>query len=243
MGGRAVTTSSACCDRPCQSTNFACPSSVGGGCCRFGQICLSYSAGALCLNTGGGSTTTSNVACTATGSFECGNGGLCCNGSESCTSAAGLGFQCATSAGQQLSSTAFTLLPTSPAQSSADSGTKSVNGVAIGVGVGVPVGLILVGTMAFVWFRVRKRRNQSAQEGGGGWDRTELDAVGTTKKPVELDDLQILELDDLQIHELGEHNNVTELPDEEADAGLHELPGHAVDIDAPPHENGGPGDR
>lgn len=63
-----VETVLACVGRTCSSTNYVCPSSMGGGCCPYGSNCGydSVSSRGICLATASSSSTTATATTTAT---------------------------------------------------------------------------------------------------------------------------------------------------------------------------------
>ncbi|OLN86509.1 hypothetical protein CCHL11_08442 [Colletotrichum chlorophyti] len=148
--------SSACCGRTCPSpSSFRCEARFGGGCCAYGETCISSSG---CVRTVTQSTsasallTAADPGCTAATQHACDDGrGGCCDDLEHCTIVSG------TAACAPGNPTATdVLIMTSSGGGGLSAGAKA----GIGVGVSV-VGCVLVGLSA--WFcLVRRRRGTTA---------------------------------------------------------------------------------
>ncbi|KAB5554778.1 hypothetical protein GE09DRAFT_1287259 [Coniochaeta sp. 2T2.1] len=155
-------TQSACCPRQCTQTSmFGCASSLGGGCCSYGQTCASSSQ---CLWTSIPASAVSSVVsqippgCT-TSQIGCPSslGGGCCAVSQSCT-LAGTGPACA----------AITVAPTA-------SGVAAVpqhkDGLATGAKAGIGVGVVVLAGLAVAlatYLILRRRRRRSSRRTGPG---------------------------------------------------------------------------
>lgn len=198
----------ACVSRPCTSTNYLCPESMGGHCCPFGQDCASSGR---CLQ----SETASAMSVCTSDLFSCGMASQearCCPTGAVCTSASQSGYYCLSTVSTQ------TARPTSisaTASATADqSNRKDDFALKVGLGVGIPGGIIAIAVISFAW-RVRRAKKQRSQ--GPATDqkqkyiKPELAAHSITV-PVELDagapelPAQILE------SELPEEGVVAELP-------------------------------
>ncbi|TIC91781.1 hypothetical protein CH35J_010688 [Colletotrichum higginsianum] len=176
MGGAVVSTSlttavsSACCGRACPSISaFRCEAQFGGGCCAYGQTCVS---GGSCMSTVPATTSSTDVTglltpadpgCTATTQHACNDGkGGCCDNLERCTIVSGTA---ACAAGS----------PTATDVRIVDGGSGGLSaGAKAGIGVGVSVvGFALAGFLAWFCFIKRRRRgtttaSMSRRSGGGG---------------------------------------------------------------------------
>lgn len=140
---------------------FGCPSSLGGGCCSYGQTCASASQ---CLWTTSPSTSATSVVsqipagCT-TSQIACPSnlGGGCCAATQSCTFVPGSGPQCA----------AATVAPTASGVAAVPQNNDGLGTAAkAGIGAGVVVGAgVLVG--AVTWLILRRRKKQRSFEGSG----------------------------------------------------------------------------
>ncbi|KAK1964740.1 hypothetical protein LY78DRAFT_713888 [Colletotrichum sublineola] len=169
-GGAIITTSvsSACCGRTCPSTSaFRCESRFGGGCCSYGQTCVS---GGGCVRAV--TPTTSATAlltpidpgCTATTQHACVDGG-CCDRLWDCVVVSGT----AACAPGRPTATDVRIVEDAPDELS--------TGAKAGIGVGVSiVGCAFVVLSA--WFCLFRRRRQgtatassSRRSGGAGASR------------------------------------------------------------------------
>lgn len=169
-----TTSSSACCPRQCTQTSmFGCPSSLGGGCCSYGQTCATASQ---CIWTSSTSTAATSVVslippgCT-TSQIACPSslGGGCCAATQSCTFVAGSGPQCA----------AITVVPTASGVAAVPQSTDGLNtGAKAGIGVGVVVVAGLV-VGAATWLVLRRRKKQRSSYRGSGSDPQTYSAGGT----------------------------------------------------------------
>ncbi|KAK2038354.1 hypothetical protein LZ31DRAFT_479040 [Colletotrichum somersetense] len=176
-GGAVVTTSvsSACCGRTCPSTSaFRCESRFGGGCCSYGQTCVS---GGGCVRAV--TPTTSATAlltpvdpgCTATTQHACADGG-CCDRLWDCVVVSGTA---ACSPGRP---TATDVRIVDDASDGLSTGAKA----GIGVGVSV-VGCALVVLSAwFCLFRRRRRGTATASERPGRSARA-MSEVTSSSRP------------------------------------------------------------
>ncbi|KAI1113068.1 hypothetical protein F5Y14DRAFT_235670 [Nemania sp. NC0429] len=154
------TSFSACCNRQCSATSFACAAAFGGQCCRYGFKCAS---GGLCIADPVPSTssssistivseippncTTSQIACAET------DGGGCC----------GVGSICTT---QDMPSATSSLV-CAPNLTLVDHGSGGLTtGARAGIGIGVAVGAALViGAVTWLCLRRRRSRSRSATPG------------------------------------------------------------------------------
>ncbi|KAF9882331.1 hypothetical protein CkaCkLH20_00367 [Colletotrichum karsti] len=151
----STTTSSGCCGRRCTSTsNFLCPTDLGGDCCEYGNTCASDNK---CVKTVSQSTsmtgglTPVDPGCTATTQHACEDGGGCCDNLMHCTVSSGTA---ACAPGNPTAGVDYN--PDGESSGGLSSGAK------IGIGVGVAaVGVILLAF--FTWFcLVRRRRRAGA---------------------------------------------------------------------------------
>ena len=140
---------------------FGCPSSLGGGCCSYGQTCASAgqclwtssptSAASSLVTQIPAGCTTSQIACPSS------LGGGCCAATQSCTFV-GSGPHCA----------ALTVAPTASAVAAVplDNGGLDT-GAKAGIGVGVVVGIgLLVGLATWLVLLLRRRRQRNSRTSG-----------------------------------------------------------------------------
>ncbi|OIW23687.1 hypothetical protein CONLIGDRAFT_649704 [Coniochaeta ligniaria NRRL 30616] len=155
-----TTSTAACCPRQCTQTSmFGCPSSLGGGCCSYGQTCASASQ---CLWTSSPTNAVTSVVsqippgCT-TSQFACPSslGGGCCDVTASCTFVPGSGAHCA----------ALTVAPTASGVAAVPQNNDGLGtGAKAGIGAGVVAGVgIVVGVVT--WLILRRRKNQRSSQG------------------------------------------------------------------------------
>lgn len=207
MTSGTVTTGTtvACVGRPCTSTNYLCPASMGGKCCAFGQDCASSG---LCLDYGIAATMS---ACTS-GLFNCGmatEGTMCCPTGAACTSASSSGYYCLSSVPAALAAT-----PTTTSATADPSGGNDNVALKVGLGVGIPGGIITIAVIVFAWRirRAKKQRNHDSETDQKPEYRKPELAADSKVVPVELDtcvpelSAQILEA------ELPEEGIMAELP-------------------------------
>ncbi|KAF3761106.1 hypothetical protein M406DRAFT_353709 [Cryphonectria parasitica EP155] len=174
----ATTTQStyaACAPRVCTSTNYLCPSSLGGGCCAYGSDCgVNADGQGVCLGTAGGTTSTASTeamstlvtpvasGCTAQGQTYCTAGGGCCDAGYACTLVS-----------SQVMCSAVTATPTSSFTAAAPTGSgitvehKSSSGdkLSSGAKAGIAVGVVVVAALVIgflTWFCLRRRRRSGA---------------------------------------------------------------------------------
>lgn len=158
-GTSTVSLEPACCPRRCSTSFYSCPSSLGGGCCPYGQACGESGA---CIATVMPSSTISTLVplvppgCT-TSQTSCAAsiGGGCCDLTQSCTQITGKAF-CAERAASPTISGITELKP--------DGGLSA--GAKAGIAVGVVVGFGLV-IGALTWWCLQSRRRRRASEAGG----------------------------------------------------------------------------
>ncbi|KAH8881635.1 hypothetical protein GQ53DRAFT_497293 [Thozetella sp. PMI_491] len=167
----------ACCNRVCGATKFQCPSSLGGGCCDFGQGCGDH----VCLKT---STPTPSAVVTqlpagcTTSQIGCPSslGGGCCANTQVCTMVTGAAL-CAPA----------TVVPTESGVTAAVQSSELSTGAKAGIGVGVVVAsAVVIGLATWCCIRQRRlRRSQAAASqrqsvpqivGGGGRAMTETNS-------------------------------------------------------------------
>lgn len=203
-----VTTGTAaiCIGRPCQSTHYLCPESMGGNCCAFGQECGSSGQ---CLESG----TAATMSVCTSGLFNCGiatQGTRCCPTGAACTSASSSGYYCLSSIPAALAAT-----PTATSATTGPSNGSDSVALKVGLGVGIPGGIITVAVIVFAWRirRGKKQRNQNSKtDEQQDYRKPEL-AADSKVVPVELETCvpelpaQILEA------ELPEEGIVAELPE------------------------------
>ncbi|GKT60687.1 transcription factor C2H2 [Colletotrichum tofieldiae] len=170
MGGAVVTTSlttsvsSACCGRVCPSASaFRCEARFGGGCCSYGQTCVS-SRGCVSTVTAASSATglltPIDPGCTATTQHACDDGKGCCDNLWHCTVASG------TEACAPGNPTATDVRIVEGGSGGLSAGAKA----GIGVGVSV-VGCALVGFSAWFCLIKRRRRGTTMSQRSGGASR------------------------------------------------------------------------
>ncbi|EFQ28277.1 uncharacterized protein GLRG_03421 [Colletotrichum graminicola M1.001] len=187
-GGAVVTTSvsSACCGRTCPSTSaFRCESQFGGGCCSYGQTCVS---GGGCVRAVTPTTSATvlltpvDPGCTATAQHACADGG-CCDRLWDCVVVSGTAA-CA---------------PGRPTTTDVRIVDEASDGLSTGAKAGIGVGVSVVGcalVMLSAWFCLfRRRRRGSATAssrrsggGGGGTSRVSggvsgIDSGGGSERP------------------------------------------------------------
>ncbi|KAK1987141.1 hypothetical protein LZ30DRAFT_545829, partial [Colletotrichum cereale] len=162
-GAAAVTTSvsSACCGRTCRSTSaFRCESRFGGGCCSYGQTCVSGGGCVRAVTPTSSATallTPVDPGCTATTQHACADGG-CCDRLWDCVVVSG------TAACAPGRPTATDLRIVDDAPDGLSTGAKA----GIGVGVSI-VGCALVVLSAwFCLFRRRRRGTATASSPRSG---------------------------------------------------------------------------
>ncbi|KAK3301371.1 uncharacterized protein B0H64DRAFT_450139 [Chaetomium fimeti] len=163
--GTTTIPAGACCPRRCTGTSqFACPSSLGGGCCQYDQRCATGAGGPSCLFQPP-PTTTLDPSLIAppgceTGEITCAEslGGGCCDAARTCTLITGQRY-CAEDP----------ITPTGSGVSVVDVGDGGglSAGATAGVAVGVVVGVgLLVGAVGW-WWCVRRRRRGRRQGPAG----------------------------------------------------------------------------
>ena len=137
-----------CCDRKCpQTSNYLCPSDLGGNCCEYNAECR---AGGGCAETQQPSRTptlTPIVEGCTTSQFKCADGQGCCDNWQHCTQVSGTGY-CA--AGNPTDTTISVV--DAP---SGDSGLS--DGAKAGIGIGAVVGTSLIVGIA-AWLCISRRR-------------------------------------------------------------------------------------
>lgn len=203
-GATSVTIETVCLERQCSGSNYACQTSLGGGCCGYGNDCATNAAGSpICLAVTAAST--AGTSGCATGQFQCGvssSAEYCCSSGELCTSiqvpsattfgsSSSSGYACQSLAdvisGNTASSTAVQSASTGNSNSTTISRSTSLK---IGLGVGIPVGLVCVGGLLVfgVWQRRTRRRGQDGSEPKhpGKYEKPELPDE-PVQIPVELD--------------------------------------------------------
>ncbi|KAK1504795.1 hypothetical protein CTAM01_04102 [Colletotrichum tamarilloi] len=176
----SLSTSSACCGRTCPSPSaFRCESQFGGGCCSYGQTCVS---GGRCISTVSASVTSSATGglkpadpqCTATTQHACDDTAAgCCDNLMHCTVVSGTAG-CAAGNPTATGDVGYTTVP----EGGSGGGGLSA-GAKAGIGVGVAVvGCALAGALAWFCFVRRRRRGtvtgtatMSERSGGGGRSR------------------------------------------------------------------------
>lgn len=181
-GGSATTTGTAavCIGRPCQSTHYLCPESMGGACCAYGQDCASSSQ---CLDFGAATTSTSTAmgptvatmipsGCSRQGDSPCSVGGV---GIASTAGCCGAGYTCAIT-----SSSAFCTRAPSSSTSSGPIPTGSgitvvpqSRGLSAGAKAGIAVGVVIAAAIvigAATWFCIRRRRSGRSTTTGNEMD-------------------------------------------------------------------------
>ncbi len=161
VSGTASETSS-CCPRSCTSatSQFLCPSSLGGACCSYGATCAS--GGSCIASTTSSSTTTTNGCATTQTTCPSSLGGGCCNSPSTCTLLSGTNFYCAsgTTAAVRTGSNGQTFSTSLPTSSSG--GLSSGAKAGIGAGIGVGGALLIVGLISFCI--VHRRHAQAMSE-------------------------------------------------------------------------------
>lgn len=179
-GDTSVTVSTVCAGRQCSGTFYACPSSLGGGCCGFDNDCATDAAGSpVCVGVTAAST--AGTSGCATGQFQCGvssNAEYCCSSDQLCTSlqapsatasesSLSTGYACqslaAVIAGITGSST-----PVQPIETGNSTNQSRSTSLKIGLGVGIPVGLVCIGGLLTfgIWQRRTRRLEQTKQSSG-----------------------------------------------------------------------------
>lgn len=199
-------TAAVCIGRPCLSTNYLCPESMGGNCCAFGQECGSSGQ---CVEVG----TAATMSVCTSGLFNCGIAAQetrCCPTGAACTSASPSGYYCLSSVPAALAATPTTTSATPDPSNGNDSVALKV-----GLGVGIPGGIITVAVIVFAW-RIRRGKKQGNQDSETDqkqdYRKPEL-AADSKVVPVELETCvpelpaQVLEA------ELPEEGIVAELPE------------------------------
>ncbi|KAK2000182.1 hypothetical protein LX36DRAFT_572766 [Colletotrichum falcatum] len=177
-GAVVVTTSvsSACCGRTCPSTSaFRCESQLGGGCCSYGQTCVS---GGGCVRAVAPTTSATTLltpvepGCTATTQHACVDGG-CCDRLWDCVVVSGTSA-CAPG---RPTATDLRVVDDDDASSGLSTGAKA----GIGVGVSV-VGCALVVLSAwFCLFRRRRRGTATASSRrSGGAEASRVSGSGVS---------------------------------------------------------------
>lgn len=144
----STSTYSACCPRGCPTSSFRCPSSMGNGCCGYGEEC----ATGLCLKF----PTAAQDGFVPQATTECANtqvlcptpaGGGCCDQGRTCTVVSS----------SALCAAAPTNTDSPPAASGGGLGTAATAGIAVGVVLGAAV---IIGVIT--WMCIRKRRYGTA---------------------------------------------------------------------------------
>ena len=208
-GTVTTVTGGGCVARPCSSTHYLCPESLGGNCCAYGQDCAS---GGQCLES---ETAVTMSVCTS-GLFNCGidtQGARCCPTGAACTSASPSGYYCLSSISAPAAiPIATSATATTAATADPSNGNDSV-ALRVGLGVGIPGGIISIAVIVFAW-RIRRAKKQRKQDSETnekqGYMKPEL-AADSIAVPAELDtcvpelSAQILEA------ELPEEGTVAEL--------------------------------
>ncbi|KAK1688821.1 hypothetical protein BDP55DRAFT_713119 [Colletotrichum godetiae] len=176
----SITTSSACCGRTCPSPSaFRCESQFGGGCCSYGQTCVSNRGCVSTLSAPTSSATgglkPADPRCTATTQHACDDGrDGCCDNLMHCTIVGGTAG-CAAGNPTATGDVGYTTVP----DGGAGGGGLSA-GAKAGIGVGVAVvGCALAGVLAWFCFSRRRRgrgtvtgtATMSERSGGGGRSR------------------------------------------------------------------------
>ncbi|OHE95569.1 hypothetical protein CORC01_09159 [Colletotrichum orchidophilum] len=176
-----TSTSSACCGRACPSVSaFRCESQFGGGCCAYGQTCISNGG---CLSTLSAPAPSSSAAltpadpgCTATTQHACDDGQAgCCDNLMHCTVVSGTA---ACAPGNPTATGGDVEYTTVPDGGGGAGGGLSA-GAKAGIGVGIAVvGCALAGVLAWFCFVRRRRRRGTvtgtatmSQRSGGGRSR------------------------------------------------------------------------
>ncbi|KAK7698703.1 hypothetical protein SLS64_012314 [Diaporthe eres] len=159
----SVGTAAVCIDRPCASTNYLCPESMGANCCAYGQNCASSG---LCLDYGATSTSTGLAGPTVATMIP---SGCSSQGDSPCsvastTGCCGTGYTCAVSSSQaictsvQSSSSTSGPIPTG----SGISIVPQSRGLSAGAKAGIAVGVVIAAALvigAATWFCIRRRRS------------------------------------------------------------------------------------
>ncbi|KAK1654674.1 hypothetical protein BDP81DRAFT_445437 [Colletotrichum phormii] len=163
----SLSTSSACCGRTCPSPSaFRCESQFGGGCCSYGQTCVSnrgcvstLSAPTSSSAATGGGLKPADPRCAATTQHACDDGrDGCCDNLMHCTVVGGTAG-CAAGNPTATGDVGYTTVPDGGAGGGLSAGAKA----GIGVGVAV-VGCALAGVLAWFCF-VRRRRGRGTVTG------------------------------------------------------------------------------
>lgn len=206
-GETSVTVEMVCSGRQCSGSNYACPTSLGGGCCGYGNDCATNAAGsAVCLAVTAAST--AGTSGCATGQFQCGvssSAEYCCSSGELCTSiqapsattlgsSSSSGYACQSLADVISGNTASSKVAQSTSTGNSNSTTRSRStSLKIGLGVGIPVGLLCVGgLLSFgIWQRRtrllgREGRESPEKAGPEFYEKPELPNE-PVQVPVELD--------------------------------------------------------
>ncbi|KAK2615995.1 hypothetical protein N8I77_002715 [Diaporthe amygdali] len=180
-GSTSVETVFACVGRPCTSTNYLCPQSMGGNCCAYGANCAS-SGQCLVPSTSSSSTDGPAVAtmipsgCSRQGDTAC-----TMSGASGVAGCCGVGYGCATVS----SSAVCTQTPSSSSSAGpapTGSGISVVSpsqGLSTGAKAGIAVGVVVAAALAIgglTWLCIRRRRssrstttgNELASGGGFG---------------------------------------------------------------------------
>lgn len=200
-GTIATETAGACVGRPCSSTNYLCPESMGGNCCAYGQNCassgqcLDFGAGATSTSSGLGGPTVATMipsGCSTQGDSTCSVGGP---GIATSTGCCGAGYTCAVDSESRAicapaSSTAAPI-PTGSGISVVSQDQGLSTGAKAGIAVGVVVASALV-IGAATWFCLRRRRsggrstttgNELGSNIGGGGGAPGMMAAGGAGRP------------------------------------------------------------
>lgn len=165
-----------CAPRQCTSTNYLCPSSLGGACCAYGSDCASSGQ---CI---GPSSTSSSSTSTASALVSPVPSGCSAQGQTLCTAGPGVSGSGCCDAGYACTTYSSSLM-CSPAPSTSPPPTATASGVTVvhhhngpgglsagakaGVAIGVIVGAGLV-IGALTWLCLRRRRGGRGSTTTGG---------------------------------------------------------------------------
>lgn len=186
-GATSTATLEVCAARACTSTHYLCPSSMGGGCCAYGQDCLS---GGQCLapstassSSGPAVATMIPSGCSRQGDTTCASDGRCC----------GAGYACTTVSSQPMCAETSPSSATSSGPAPTGPGISVVppsRGLSTGARAGIAVGVVVAAALAIgaaTWLCIRRRRssgrstttgNELGSNVGAGGGMTRLAAAG-----------------------------------------------------------------